>query len=163
MNSTRAKDLLIGFLTASVLALVSYIFFIPRPTNSMSERDSERLKAQLSDNSNRRGSEKDVDPYEKNEVKNTILKGAADSIQSCFKSWVHNQSHFTSGKIIVDWQIQPDGTPLKPEIVSSDISDINNCVLNSLSSLKFPPPPTGKPWYVVHKFFFKKEDPQDKK
>lgn len=162
MISHKSKDVLIIVLLVFVVALLSYIIYNQNRNSQISERDSARLKSQLAD-SGKRNNDKDVDPYEKNEVKNTILKGAADKIQVCYKDWIKNNPKFEMGKVTIDWQIQLDGSVEKPEIVASEIPDINKCILDAVAALKFPPPPSEKPWYIVHKFFFKKEEPESKK
>lgn len=157
MKLEKSKDILIIFLLITVIVLLAYTIFNQNKAQQISERDNSRIKAQLADGK-RNGNDKDVDPYEKNEVKNTILKGAADKIQICYKDWLKVKPNFESGKIALDWQIKLDGSVDKPEIISSDIPDINSCVLEAIGALKFPPPPSEKPWYIVHKFFFKKEE-----
>lgn len=161
MISNKSKDTLIIILLVFVVALLSYIIYNQNRTSQINERDTARLKSQLVDHG-KKNSDKDVDPYEKNEVKNTILKGAADKIQVCYKEWIKNNPQFETGKVALDWQIQLDGSVEKPEIVASDIPEINKCILDAIATLKFPPPPSEKPWYIVHKFFFKKEE-TDKK
>ncbi len=157
MKFEKSKDAIIIVLLITVVGLLAYTIFNQNKANTISERDSARLKSQLVE-SKRNGSDKDVDPYEKNEVKNTILKGAADKIQVCYKDWIKNNPKFEAGKIALDWQIKLDGTVDKPEVIASDIPDINSCVVQAIADLKFPPPPSEKPWYIMHKFFFKKEE-----
>lgn len=160
MKLDKSKDAIIIVLLITVIGLLAYTVFNQNKAQQISERDSARLKSQLADGK-KGGGDKDVDPYEKNEVKNTILKNAADKIQICYKDWIKNNPKFESGKIALDWQIKLDGTVDKPEIISSDIPDINTCVIQAISALNFPPPPSEKPWYIVHKFFFKKEEPSN--
>jgi hypothetical protein len=161
MKLDKWKDILIIFLLVILVLTISYLILTLNKNSQISERDSYRLKSQLSDG--KKGSDKDVDPYEKNEVKNTILKGAADKIQNCYKDWIKKNPQFTFGKVVLDWQIELDGRVKKPEIISSDIVEINTCVIDAIAVLKFPPPPSENPWYVVHKFFFKKEDSESAK
>lgn len=156
MKFDKFKDSIIIVLLVTVIGLLTYTILNQNKAAQLSERDSARLRSQLADA--KKGGEKDVDPYEKNEVKNTILKGAADKIQKCYKDWIKNNPKFESGKIALDWQILLDGKVEKPEIISSDIPEINSCVVESIAGLTFPPPPSEKPWYIVHKFFFKKDD-----
>jgi hypothetical protein len=146
------KDKIIIVLLLIVIALMAYIGISHRAQNSALDRDPQRRQGKP-DFKNQ-----DVEPYEKNEVKNTILKNAADPIQVCFKEFMAKNPKFEMGRITVDWQIRLDGTVDKPEIVNSEIPEINGCVIDNLVKLKFPPPPSGKPWYIVHKFFFKKEN-----
>lgn len=149
------KDYIIIFLLTLVIILLIYVIKIQTQKNSHSDRKLERIKAQTSESF--KGKDL-VDNYQKNEVKNTILKNAADAIQSCYKKWLEKNPNFVQGKVTVDWQILPDGKVDRPEIVSSEISDINACILSNIAQLEFPPPPDGEPYYVVHKFFFKNEE-----
>lgn len=98
-----------------------------------------------------------VDPYEANQVKNTVLRLAANPIQDCFKSWEKDQKTFTTGKIFVDWEIQPNGKVKNANIIHSDIKALDKCVLATVKKLEFPTPPNNNSFYVAHKFFFKNE------
>jgi hypothetical protein len=95
-------------------------------------------------------------PYERNQVKNTLLREAANPIQNCFKKWSVTNKDFVMGKIQLDWEIKPNGSVRSVRIIHSDIEAINECVKASVAKAKFPSPPQGKPYYVAHKFVFKK-------
>lgn len=157
MNFEKNKDKLIVLLLILVAGLLIYTIVLQKNSSTISDRDNLRLRSQLADNKRSGGS--DVDPYEKNEVKNTIIKNAADPIQVCYKEWVKSHPQFSAGRVVLDWQIRPDGSVDNPEIVNSEIPDINSCIIDNIKKLKFPPPPNDKPYYIVHKFFFKREEP----
>ena len=95
--------------------------------------------------------------YEANEVKNTLLKNANPKIQGCYNKWLETNPKFERGRLEVDWHIQPDGTVQKPEVVSTDLVGINDCVTNIIAQLKFPTPPSDRPVYVSHTFKFQKQ------
>lgn len=154
--SPRSQQILIYFLLAVILVLCGYIAMnrpSGDPAGGLSERDLRRLERRLAD---KRGGS-DADPYEKNEVKNTILKNAADPIQACYKEWVAKNPQFTFGRISIDWTIDPNGEPQNVEIVASELPEIDSCVIETVTNLKFPPPPAGESRYVHHKFLFKQE------
>jgi hypothetical protein len=156
------KNYLNTILLVALILMVGFFLYQQNQSQGLSERDNQRLKAQIASGGQKSKGDDSTDPYEKNEVKNTILKGAADKIQSCYKTWVAGHPEFQMGRVVVDWQIRLDGTVERPEIVSSDLEAINSCVIEAISALKFPPPPSDKPWYIVHKFFFKREEPTPK-
>lgn len=155
----KHKDTIIVVLLLVLIGLLVYDVTL-RKSSAPTERDTQRLRSSLADG---RKSGADTDPYEKNEVKNTILKNAADPIQACFNGWIKDHKEFVAGRVTLDWQILPDGTVDKPEIISSEIGDINGCIIDNIKALKFPAPPEGKPYYIVHKFFFRREEPDKEK
>lgn len=152
----KHKDKIIILLLVVVGSLLFYIV-LDKQGGGNSDRNTARARSQLKESKKNRGGE--VDPYEKNEVKNTILKNAANPIQDCFREFMKKNPDFVVGRVTVDWQIQLDGSVDKAEIVSSEIPDINSCIKDNIEKLKFPRPPGEDPWYIVHKFFFKRDDP----
>ena len=96
--------------------------------------------------------------YEQNEVRNTLTKRASAPIQGCFRVLTAKDPTVKKGALLADWQILPSGKVRSPEIVSSDLPAMNDCVVGALGSLEFPPPPTDRPVYVSHRFVFKAEE-----
>lgn len=143
MKKFDIKDIAIVVLTICVVVLTYTVVTRQNTFSEPQNQGQNKLKA---------GAE--ATPYEKNEIKNTIVKRAAEPIQTCFKDWVKDKKDFISGRIQVDWTIQPDGKASKTEVIMSEIPSINDCVLKVMSSLEYPPPPDGKPFYVAHKFLF---------
>lgn len=93
--------------------------------------------------------------YEAQQVKNTILRVAANPIQECFKKWEKKNASFKEGKVHVDWEIQPNGKVKNAQIIHSDLKGMEPCVVAAVEKAVFPPPPDHKPYYVAHKFHFK--------
>ena len=97
--------------------------------------------------------------YEQNEVRNTLTKRASPPIQACFKALTDRDPAIHKGKVDVDWHILPSGKTKTPEIVASDLPQLNECIVRVLKDIEFPPPPTDRPVYVSHAFVFKAEEP----
>lgn len=106
---------------------------------------------------------RDEDPYVANQVKNTIVKGYVQ-IRDCYNVFVDKNPAVTDGKIMIDWNIKPDGTVEKVELVSSEIPDdeLPKCMIEKISKFEFPPPPAGRTKYVAHKFLLRKDTGEKK-
>src|SRR3989344_281672 len=89
-------------------------------------------------------------PYERNEVKNTIIKNARQ-VQICYNAFLEKTSKVTEGDVKIDWQISPDGVALKPSVVYSKIQDpgLEKCLTDKISLWTFPPPPSQEKVYVA--------------
>jgi len=103
----------------------------------------------------------EVPPYVKNEVRNTITKKWKE-MNACYLDFLKSRPvpKVTDGIISVDWQVSPDGEPISPEVVSSQINHpgLEQCLISRIKTWRFPPPPqTGKNAYVLYKFNFKKD------
>ncbi len=100
-------------------------------------------------------------PYERNEVKNTILKNVS-GVQECYKQHLVRTPSVSDGAVKLDWQITPKGDVVRPEVVRDEMQDpvITQCLISQVEKWKFPPPPTNVPFYVSHTFRFKKENPK---
>jgi TonB family protein len=98
-----------------------------------------------------------ISDYEAKQVKNSLLRMAANPIQTCFKKWEVANKQFVTGRIHIDWEIQPNGKVKNANIIHSDIKELDRCVLSSVKKVEFPTPPNRQPFYVAHKFTFKKQ------
>ncbi len=49
----------------------------------------------------------------------------------------------TDGIISVDWQVNPNGETVSPEVVSSQINHpvLEQCLISRIKTWRFPPPP----------------------
>lgn len=95
-----------------------------------------------------------TDPFIDQQVKNRIMKGYGD-LQRCYKEYVATSPAVTDGDVKMDWQIDDDGKPSRPEVVVSPFPDsLHRCMADRIAEWEFPPPPTRK--YVVHTFKFSK-------
>jgi len=97
-------------------------------------------------------------PYEQNQVRNTIVKNNSQ-IQECYLKHLEKKDAVSSGRVQVDWQIDPAGDTLSPQVVVStlDDKDLDACILGKVKSFKFPPPPSDKPVYTTFTYVFRKE------
>lgn len=96
-----------------------------------------------------------IPAYERNQVKNTLLRDVANPLQECFKKWSAKEKAFSSGKVVLDWEILPSGSVRSVRVIHSDLAGLNACAVRLVSKAKFPSPPDGKPYYVSHNFLFK--------
>ena len=106
------------------------------------------------------GSEEGRKAYLKGAVKNTIVKHAG-SIQNCFLKLIESNPDIPeSGRVLVDWQIDPRGKVFGAGVVRDAFGNkvFQTCIERAISDIRFPAPPFGNPTYVEHTFFFKKEE-----
>ena len=98
-------------------------------------------------------------PYERNEVKNTIIKNSGQA-QTCYNLYLEKTPGIANGDIKIDWQISPAGKALTPSIVQSKFAnpDFEKCLLDTIASWNFPPPPSKESFYVAHLFKFNKKE-----
>ena len=112
----------------------------PRQQASQPPRDSGRREA---------------DPYLQKQVKNTLTKAQA-RFRECYTTFLTTEPETKSGKVVLDWQVQPDGSVLRPEVVRSELpqATLGGCLRDEVAKLVFPPPPSGTTRYVEHTFRF---------
>ncbi len=98
-------------------------------------------------------------PYHYNQVKNTITKKNIE-IRTCYNSFLESKPELVSGRLIVDWQVNPDGSVKNAELVRSQINSpkLASCLISKINSWSFPPPPSGRATYVAHTFLFKTQE-----
>ena len=65
-----------------------------------------------------------------------------------------------SGKVLLDWQIDPSGTVFEAGVVRDEFSnsEFKDCLETNISRIVFPNPPSRNSVYVEHTFLFRKED-----
>ena len=98
--------------------------------------------------------------YIKGPVKNTIVKHS-QSIQRCYLSLIESTTDIPeSGKVLVDWQIDPRGKVFEAGVVRDEFSNMEfqSCLGKKISNIVFPAPPSGRSIYVEHTFVFRKEE-----
>lgn len=148
------QNLIVIVLLAVVIVLLAANLFKSPPTVEVVAPET---SAPVRDSKTDRG--RDEDPYIANQVKNTLLKGYVQ-IRDCYNVFVDKKPAVTDGIVMIDWTIQADGEVKKAELVSSELNDeeLENCMIKAIEGFTFPPPPSGKPKYVAHKYRFKKAD-----
>jgi len=112
----------------------------PRQRASQPSRDSGRREA---------------DPYLQKQVKNTLTKRQSQ-FRECYTSFLTTEPETKSGRVVLDWQVQPDGSVLRPEVVRSELpqATLGECLRDEVARMTFPPPPSGAARYVEHTFRF---------
>ena len=97
-------------------------------------------------------------PYERREIKNTIIKNAKD-IQSCYKEYLTTKPTATEGSVKMDWQINEDGKVKNAGVIQSSFNneELDKCLIAKVGAIEFPPPSEGQV-YTSHDFFFKTEE-----
>ncbi|TGK44686.1 AgmX/PglI C-terminal domain-containing protein [Leptospira andrefontaineae] len=147
LSKEQLKSAAIIALIIFNLGIIAYLFI---------QRTEPNLPVEYYRNSRNQG---ESDPYIKNEVNNTISKNTG-KIQACYNKFLESKPIITDGKVVVDWQVEPDGDPYRPEVVQSDFADqsFGECIVAEIKSWNFPEPPTGRKTYVFYKFFFKKTE-----
>ena len=98
--------------------------------------------------------------YIKGSAKNTIVKHS-QSIQGCYLSLIESTPDIPeTGKVLVDWQIDPEGKVFEAGVVRDEFSNMEfqSCLGKKISNIVFPAPPSGRSIYVEHTFLFRKEE-----
>lgn len=97
--------------------------------------------------------------YESYHVQNTISKKSSN-LQTCFIDYVNRKPDRTKGYVFVDWQIDSSGDAFKAEKIGASIGDetFYSCIIDTVNSWEFPPPPSGKTAYTSYKFRFASQE-----
>ena len=106
------------------------------------------------------GSGEGQEAYLKGAVKNTIVKHS-QSIQGCYLSLIESTPELPeSGKVLVDWQIDPEGKVFEAGVVRDEFSnkEFQACLREKIGEIIFPAPPSVRSVYVDHTFLFRKEE-----
>ena len=106
------------------------------------------------------GSEEGQEAYLKGAVKNTIVKHS-QSIQGCYLSLIESTPELPeSGKVLVDWQIDPRGKVFEAGGVRDEFSnkEFQACLREKIREIIFPAPPSVRSVYIEHTFLFRKEE-----
>lgn len=145
ISKEQLKSAAIIALIVSNIGILAYLFI---------QKTEPSIPIETYRNSRNHG---ESDPYVKNEVNNTIAKNTS-KIQACYNKFLEGKPTVTDGKVVVDWQVEPDGDPYRPEVVQTDFADssFGKCLVDEIQSWTFPEPPSGRKTYVFYKFFFKK-------
>ena len=143
----------------SVVLLAALAYFGYELTETRKE-NRELLQQLLQVRQQVGGSGEGQESYLKGAVKNTIVKHS-QSIQGCYLSLIESTTDIPeSGKVLVDWQIDPRGKVFEAGVVRDEFSNMEfqSCLGKKISNIVFPAPPSGRSIYVEHTFLFRKEE-----
>ncbi|TGM81393.1 TonB-dependent receptor [Leptospira mtsangambouensis] len=141
------KEILLVTMTTLILSIVYFLFLRPNGNGNQFTKTSMEVD------------QKGLSAYHKREVNFTITKHKRN-IQICYNLYLETNPKIEEGKIQFDWQIEPDGVPIKVELIQSDFTSdlLIHCIQKEISSWEFPPPPErSHNTYAEYTFFFKKE------
>lgn len=157
MNISNKKDVII---TAVIVGLVVYIatreFTLSQMSKSNSNQNQTLMQNDPSPQSplKKNSTGQEVDPYEKEQVKNTLTKSAKE-FQECYLEYLKTKPTKTSLQVKIDWQIQANGSASSAGVINSEDESVGKCLVSKINEVNFPPPPEGRPYYVAHTFTFK--------
>lgn len=139
-----------------IVALVVYIATREMTLRELGERGNNRdvSSAKVARSPREKQGGDSPDPYEKEQVKNTLTK-SAKSFQECYLKYLDTKPTNPNVSAKLDWQIQEDGSTSDQAVVTTDVESLSTCLIDKLRDVRFPPPPEGRPFYVVHNFQFK--------
>ena len=82
----------------------------------------------------------------------------AVALKPCYDAYLAEEPAVTEGRVTMNWQIDPDGFVVHPEVVATDLDGLAlaDCLVAKLSAFVFPPPPDHKKNLAVHNFDFRK-------
>ncbi|MCP5500644.1 MAG: AgmX/PglI C-terminal domain-containing protein [Leptospiraceae bacterium] len=150
------KNLIIGVLTFSLLAITVLFFYNSQKQKEMYLKTMKSLQYSLNRGE---GKGKDKDPYKEIAVNNSLRKKVR-VVQDCYNRFIATNPKQTDGFVEIDWIINENGVVKRAELISSDLNDntLNTCILEIIKNIKFPPPPTGAETYMTYKYYFKKDN-----
>ena len=155
--SLKRVFLLIALPSVVLLAALAYFGYELTETRKENrELLQQLLQVRQQVGGNREGQE----AYIKGAVKNTIVKHAK-SIQSCFLKLIESNPDIPeSGRVLVDWQIDPGGKVFEAGVIRDEFSnkEFQTCLKTKIGGIVFPAPPSGRSIYVEHTFLFRKEE-----
>ena len=155
--STKLLFLLALIPSVFLMAALVYLGYELRETR---KENQELVRQLLQVRQQVGGSGEGQEAYLKGAVKNTIVKHAK-SIQSCFLKLIESNPDIPeSGRVLVDWQIDPEGKVFETGVVRDEFSNkkFQSCLKTNIGGIVFPAPPSGRSIYVEHTFLFRKEE-----
>ena len=155
--STKSVFLLSILSSLVMLAALAYLGYELTETR---KENQELVQQLLRARQQGGGSGEGQEDYLKGAVKNTIVKHA-QSIQSCFLKLIESNPDIPeSGRVLVDWQIDPGGKVFEAGVIRDEFSnkEFQTCVGSAIGDIVFPATPSGRSVYVEHTFVFRKEE-----
>ena len=147
------------FVVLLILIMLSALIYLGYELTE-TRKENQVFIQQLLKSENNGGTGEGQESFLKGAVKNTIVKNS-QSIQSCFLKLIESTPELPgSGKVLVDWQIDPRGKVFEVGVVRDEFSnkEFQSCLREKIGEIIFPAPPTGRSFYVEHTFVFKKEE-----
>ena len=92
----------------------------------------------------------DQTPLPKVDVRSAV-SGAQPEISKCYDELLKKEPH-AQGKIVSKWEVDEKGEPSKVTIDSSNLPEMNDCMLGAIKKLKFPPAKPGQIYTVTYPF-----------
>ncbi len=92
----------------------------------------------------------DQTPIPKVDVRSAVA-GAQPEIGKCYDALLKKEPH-AQGKIVTKWEVDEKGEPSKVAIDSSNLPEMNDCMLGAIKKLKFPPAKPGQIYTVTYPF-----------
>ena len=155
--SSKSVFLFAAVPTTILLAAMIYLGYELTETR----RENRELVQQLLQVRQQVGGTEEVQKiYIKGPAKNTIVKHS-QSILGCYLSLIESTPDIPeSGKVLVDWQIDPRGKVFEAGVVKDEFSNMEfqSCLGKKIGNIVFPAPPSGRSVYVEHTFVFRKEE-----
>lgn len=148
------KNIIILILGTSLFFSFAFFYYNMEKQKEMYLKTMKNLQYNMSKGN---GKSKNKDPYKEVAVNNSLRKKARH-IQKCYNTFVATKPRKTDGFVEIDWIILTDGGVKKAELIASDLGNesLSLCILNTIKSIEFPPPPTASETYMTYKYNFKK-------
>ena len=147
------------FVVLLILIMLSALIYLGYELTE-TRKENQVFIQQLLKSENNGGTGEGQESFLKGAVKNTIVKNS-QSIQSCFLKLIESTPELPeSGKVLVDWQIDPGGKVFEAGVVRDEFSskEFKACLREKIGEIIFPAPPYGSSVYVEHTFVFRKEE-----
>lgn len=85
------------------------------------------------------------------------VKDNISSFRKCFKEVLKSKPK-NQGKIVLSWDVNDAGLVTKPIVKKSSINNtvVENCMIETLKTMTFPPAPSGNTVNIIYPFVFNK-------
>ena len=147
--SRDPRNIVLALLSLAVVGLTIALVNKSNPTKEIA------VSPDLTPVTDGKSGAKQKTPYEMNQVRNTITKNTS-KVKACYGQFLNTKPTSTDGKVLVDWQIQPDGRVRRAEIVSTELAQpvLERCLTDSIKTWVFPEPPSSHDVYTSFLFIF---------
>lgn len=90
---------------------------------------------------------------DKEEVRRKIRENI-QSFKGCYKERLEKTNSKIGGKVVLEWDFDDSGSVKNAKINSTTLNDsiVENCMVDKLKALKFPPAPKGEIVNIIYPF-----------
>jgi len=107
------------------------------------------------------GTEDDQTAKMRKELIHRAVTDHAKEIRGCYDYELKKDPKTPSGKVSLDWEVDPDGHAQKINVTDAEstlkISTLNKCLIDTFTEINFPPPSKGMDLHIKYPLVFTNE------